>query len=170
MSAWFGRVGSPDALPEKMPAIWLVTDPSCPESRARFVADGCEEEGIPLAWDLKDGSAEELAHFASLRSQLEVGIGLGADGLGAIAVVAVADRPYISRAAVTERPLRWLGQAAARISKSQPIPSDITVSVPSRAPVAEESVEVAGDVESLVRLIGEALMRLQEGVDEHERR
>jgi len=168
MSAWFGRIGSDDELPEKMPAIWLVTDPSCPKSRARFVADGCEEEGIPLAWDVRQGSAQELAKFASLSSHLEVGIGLDAKG-GAIALVAVTDKPYIMRAAESGKHLRWLGQAAARMSKSQPVPeesgeakkpSPIVKAEPARVEPAGE----IGEIEALVRMATAALLKkMQEG-------
>jgi hypothetical protein len=169
MSAWFGRIGSDDELPEKMPAIWLVTDPSCPENRARFVADGCEEEGIPLAWDVRQGSAEDLAKFASLSSHLEVGVGLDAKG-GAIALVAVTDKPYITRAAESGKQLRWLGQAAARMSKSQPVPDEggeavkprqVSKAEPARAePPADET----GEIEALVRMATAALLKeMQEG-------
>jgi hypothetical protein len=164
MNAWFGRVGTGDALPEKMPALWLATDPSCPESHARYVADGCEEEGIPLAWEVKKGDAAELARFACLRSQLEVGIGIGADGEGAIALVAVTDKPYIVRGASTGGPLRWLGQAAARISKSQPIPRESErVSVRDAPSRADEPGET-DDAEALIRLVTAALLKeMREG-------
>jgi hypothetical protein len=164
MNAWFGRVGTKDALPEKMPSIWLVIDPKYPQDRARSIADGCEEEGIPLAWDIKAGSAEELAHFASLRSQLEVGIGIGPDGESAIALVAVTDKPYIKRRAEDKSPLRWLGQAAARLSKSQPIPGERTTHTP---PPDEplEGPENTSDVSDLVQLVTTVLMKMQEGVD-----
>ncbi|MDR3255787.1 MAG: glycerol dehydratase reactivase beta/small subunit family protein [Synergistaceae bacterium] len=165
MGAWFGRIGSSDALPEKMPAVWLVTDPSFSESRARFVADGCEEEGIPLAWDVKQGNADELARFASLRSQLEVGIGLDANG-GAIALVAVTDKPYITRGADSSKRLRWLGQAAARISKSQPIPDEggekqapAKPSIPTKAELSAED-----EIAEIVRMATAALLKeMQEG-------
>ncbi|MDR1977483.1 MAG: glycerol dehydratase reactivase beta/small subunit family protein [Synergistaceae bacterium] len=121
MNAWFGRVGGRDALPDNKPSIWLVTDPSFEERDARLVASGCEEEGVPLAWDVKSGSSSELARMACLRSRLEVGIGIDSGHRGAIALVAVNDAPYIERDAGTPARLRWIGQAAARMSKGQPI-------------------------------------------------
>lgn len=121
MNRWFGKVGTGDALPDDMPALYLMTDASCGEERAKFIAAGCEEEGIPLAWDVKTGSAAELARLACLRSQLEVGIGIDSAGNAAIAMVTVAEKPYVERPAETPEQLRWLGQAAARMSQSQPI-------------------------------------------------
>jgi hypothetical protein len=161
MNAWFGRVGGADALPEKMPAIWLVTDPACPESSARFIANGCEEEGIPLAWYAKEGGADELARFACLRSQLEVGIGLAADGSSAIAVVAVTDKPYISVGPGTAARLRWLGQAAARISKSQPIPESPVPSARTsdNTSGAEKAQATEDDLESMIRMASLALLK-----------
>jgi hypothetical protein len=145
MSAWFGRVGSPGALPEKMPSIWLIMDPSRPETEARRVADGCEEEGTPLAWDVRKGRAEDLARSACLSSQLEVGIGIGPDGNAAIALVSVTGKPYIELVGTETGQLRWLGQAAARISKSQPIP-ERTIVKPAQHP---EGMAESGDFESL---------------------
>jgi hypothetical protein len=127
-----------------MPAIWLVTDPSYPEDDARRVADGCEEEGTPLAWSVRNGETKDLARFACMSSQLEVGIGIGRDGSAAIALVAVDKEPYIELDALNARKLRWLGQAAARISKSQPIPS--------------ETAAQTNDTAELARLVAEALL------------
>jgi hypothetical protein len=120
MSAWFGRVGG-GGLPESKPSVWLLTDASLGESEARAVAAGCEEEGVPLAWDVKSGSSSELARAACLRSRLETGIGIGTERQGAIALVSVADAPYLERDADTPSRLRWLGQTAARLSKGEPI-------------------------------------------------
>ncbi|MDR1651734.1 MAG: glycerol dehydratase reactivase beta/small subunit family protein [Synergistaceae bacterium] len=121
MSAWFGRVGSPDALPETKPSVWLVTDPSFDEASARHVAAGCEEEGVPLAWDVRSGNSPDLARIACLRSRLEVGVGIDSERRGAIALVSVANVPYLERSAATPGTLRWLGQTAARMSKGEPV-------------------------------------------------
>jgi len=122
MNAWFGRVGSSGALPDGKPSVWLITSPSWTEEDAKLVAVGCEEEGVPLAWDVKPGSAADLAREACLRSHLEVGIGIGEGKEAAIALVHVSDRPYVTGSAERPGELRWFGQAAARISKSQPVP------------------------------------------------
>jgi hypothetical protein len=121
MSAWFGRVGSQDALPDNKPSVWMVTDPSFKYEDALFVAIGCEEEGVPLAWDIKPGSSPELSRMACLRSRLEVGIGIDSFRKGAVSLVSVTDAPYIERDAGTPARLRWLGQTAAKISKGEPI-------------------------------------------------
>jgi hypothetical protein len=184
MNAWFGRVGSSDALPDKMPSIWLVTDPSCPEGWARLVADGCEEEGIPLAWDVKQGDSSELAHFASLSAKLEVGIGVGCDKKAAISVVSVPDRPYISRQTDAGEQLRWLGQAAARISKSQPLPDEhistkrsskfepAVTCEPAAATDSFANDEIVNDeIVSLVRMVTDAILKMQkEGDGRHGQR
>ena len=122
MSAWFGRVGTKDALPDGKPCVWLITDLSWTEDDAKCVAAGCEEEGVPLAWDVRSGSAAELARAACLNSHLEVGIGLDAGREAAIALVHVSEHPYVTQLAEGPEKLRWIGQAAARISKSQPVP------------------------------------------------
>ena len=126
MNAWFGRVGSKDALPDNKPSVWLVTDPSFTYEEALFVAAGCEEEGVPLAWDIKSGTPKsgtpgELSRMACLRSRLEIGVGIDSRRKGALSLVAVTDAPYIERDADTPAKLRWLGQTAAKMSKGEPI-------------------------------------------------
>ncbi|MDR1649036.1 MAG: glycerol dehydratase reactivase beta/small subunit family protein [Synergistaceae bacterium] len=120
MSVWFGRAGG-GVQPDDRPSVRLITDESFGESEARAVASGCEEEGVPLAWDAESGSSAELARSACLRSRLETGIGIGSDRRGAIALVSVPDAPYLERDADTPSRLRWLGQTAARLSKGEPI-------------------------------------------------
>jgi hypothetical protein len=154
-----------------MPAIWLITDPSCPEDAARKVADGCEEEGTPLAWDVRPGDANSLARAACLSSHLETGIGIGPDGTAAIALVSVSEKPYIElRAAdaMDTRQLRWLGQAAARISKSQPIPVESAAAVSggnqTQNARSDKNQDGAGEEprkteqEVLARMVTEALL------------
>lgn len=163
MNRWFGKVGTGDALPDNMPALYLMTDDSCTDERAKFVAAGCEEEGIPLAWDVKSGSAAELARFACLCSQLEVGIGIDAKGNAAIALVTVTEKPYVERPAVTPGELRWLGQAAARMSKSQPIieengrvqerKQERAAAVSSCQPAVFPTDDIASVVEAVIREI-----------------
>lgn len=121
MNAWFGRVGSVGALPENKPAVWMMTDPSFSPDDAAVIASGCEEEGVPLAWDIKSGTSAELARAACMRSHLRVGIGIDGSGNGSIALVAVTEAPYIEGGANSPARLRWLGQTAARISKGEPV-------------------------------------------------
>ena len=120
-SAWFGRVGSKDALPDNKPSVWLVTDPSFTYEEALYVAAGCEEEGVPLVWDIKSGASAELSRMACLRSRLEVGVGIDSHRKGTLSLLAVTDDPYIERDIGTPARLRWLGQTAAKISKGEPI-------------------------------------------------
>ena len=121
MNAWFGRVGSKDALPDNKPSVWLITDPSFTNEEARFVAAGCEEEGVPLVWDIKSGASAELSRMACLRSRLEVGLGIDTSRKGTLSLVAVTDAPYIERDVDTPARLRWLGQTAARMTKGEPL-------------------------------------------------
>lgn len=121
MNAWFGRVGSVGALPENKPSVWMITNQSFSTVDAEAVASGCEEEGVPLAWDIKSGTSAELARMACMRSHLKVGIGIDASKRGSIALVSVTEAPYIERAADSPAGLRWLGQTAARISKGEPV-------------------------------------------------
>jgi hypothetical protein len=121
MNAWFGRVGSVGALPENKPSVWMITDQSFPTGDAAIVASGCEEEGVPLVWDIKPGTAAELARMACMRSHLKVGIGIDAARRGSIALVSVTEAPYIEHSADSPARLRWLGQTAARISKGEPV-------------------------------------------------
>jgi hypothetical protein len=121
MNAWFGRVGSAGALPENKPSVWMITNQSFPVKDAEAVASGCEEEGVPLVWDIKSGMSAELARMACMRSHLKVGIGIDEARSGSIALVSVTDAPYIERGADSHARLRWLGQTAARISKGEPV-------------------------------------------------
>jgi hypothetical protein len=99
----------------------MITDQSFPSEDAKAVASGCEEEGVPLVWDMKPGASAELARMACMRSHLKVGIGIDASKNGSIALVSVTEAPYIERGADTPARLRWLGQTAARISKGEPV-------------------------------------------------
>jgi hypothetical protein len=162
MNAWSGRVGSENALPETMPAVALITNKRRCEELARYVGAGSEEEGIPLSWDVSDGLAADLARRACMSSRLEIGIGVDERGNGAIAMVTVTGAPYIERRADTPEDLRWLGQAAARISKSQPInrervnveASAAEISPERTAPTQASSEKLPGDdFESVVSAI-----------------
>ncbi len=184
MSAWFGRVGTKDALPDGKPCVWLITDPSWTEEDAKYVAAGCEEEGVPLAWDVRPGDAAELARKACLSSHLEVGIGLDAAKGAAIALVHVSDRPYVTGAAEDVEKLRWIGQAAARISKSQPVPEErnsraknektenktargSAITMTAQPPASPPHIDIA----EIVRTVMNEMQNKQEGgVDGHESR
>jgi hypothetical protein len=121
MNAWFGRVGSVGALPENKPSVWMISDETLSLNDAAIVASGCEEEGVPLVWDIKSGTAPELARMACMRSHLKVGIGIDSAKKGSISLVAVTNAPYLERGADSPERLRWLGQTAARLSKGEPI-------------------------------------------------
>lgn len=118
MNAWFGRKGE---FPEEKPSVFLLANSRLDESFIRYVGAGCEEEGVPLCWDYRDGNAEALSSLASNRSRLEVGIGLDADG-GSISLLKIPGVSYIQRKGTAPAGLRWIGQAAARLSKGEPLP------------------------------------------------
>lgn len=161
-----GRIGTKDALPDGMPSLCLVLDPTLGETTVRRVAEGCEEEGIPLSWDEKTGTAADLARFACMRAQLGVGIGVDREGNGAVAMVTVTEAPYVTRRAVEPEELRWLGLAAARISKSQPIMhAERTEAQTKTAPavLAELPETAPAEHEIVAALVHEILKKMQEG-------
>ncbi|MCF4112807.1 MULTISPECIES: glycerol dehydratase reactivase beta/small subunit family protein [Dethiosulfovibrio] len=107
------------------PAIHLYVSPETEDSAVSLVAAGAEEEGIPLRWIFGKGSASDLAKEGSLSSPLQVGAGLDSQG------IAVTFATYRERGAYLEESfeefdrsllLRWLGQAAARFVKKEPLP------------------------------------------------
>ena len=118
MSAWFARKGE---FPNEKPSILLLMSSRLDEASARYVGAGCEEEGVPLCWDYQDGKAEELSSLASVRSRLEVGVGLDAEG-GSISLLKIPGGSYLQSKGVSPAELRWIGQAAARLSKGEPLP------------------------------------------------
>lgn len=171
MSAWFGRVGTPGALPDGKPSVWLITNSSLSEEEAKRLAAGCEEEGVPLAWDVRPGNAADLARAACLSSHLEVGVGIDERKEAAIAIVHVSDRPFVTGIAEGPENLRWFGQAAARISKSQPVPEKREPVNPperqdeenpvKRAAAGQTSAPLSGspdiDIAALVRAVMDTL-------------
>lgn len=105
------------------PSIALLVDPGVRdmEGVVRAVGAGCEEEGVPLSWDLRSGRASELAGLASEASRL--GVGVGFDGAGwAIALSSMKGRPpYMAGTVGGCADLRWVGQNAARLAKGVPL-------------------------------------------------
>lgn len=104
------------------PCVVLLISEDCPESSVRWVSAGCEEEGVPLAWDRKPGlKAASLAKEAAKISKLEVGIGLD-EREGAVTLLSMLDYPpYIVSSYGSIVELRWLGQVAARLVKGEPL-------------------------------------------------
>ncbi len=118
MATWCGRAGE---LPSDKPSVHLLVDASVDHSAARWVAAGCEEEGVPLAWDEGTGDADTLARQASTRSRLEVGVGVDPLG-GAVALAKIPQRAYVVEGGSDPATLRHLGQCAARLAKGEPVP------------------------------------------------
>ena len=162
MATWCGRAGE---LPSDKPSVHLLVDASVDHSAARWVAAGCEEEGVPLAWDEGTGDADTLARQASTRSRLEVGVGVDPLG-GAVALAKIPQRAYVVEGGSDPATLRHLGQCAARLAKGEP--------VPRKAPPGAESPKEmpppgggagTGDLaafpgeEAQVRLLTEAVLR-----------
>ena len=118
MVSWCGRAGE---FPSDRPSVHLFVDPSVDNSVPLWIGAGCEEEGVPLSWEERPGDADALARAAAARSRLEVGVGLDGTG-GAVALAKIPQRAYVVHPGTDRRTLRFLGQAAARLAKGEPVP------------------------------------------------
>lgn len=133
----------------EMPAIFLLID-NHEERIVSLVGTGCEEEGIPVVWDYISGTQAHPAHEASMRSRLDTGIAI-CGRTASIGISHLPDRAWIEMEIDDDRLWRWLGQAAARIVKCQPMPplpsAEQSVPEPKAADVQpKESALPAGDV------------------------
>ena len=84
---------------------------------ARDVAAGCEEESVPLALEMREGSAAVLARAAARAAP--AGIGVGGDATTIVIALATWPHPYVS-APVADA--RVIGHAAARLAARRPLP------------------------------------------------
>jgi len=83
----------------------------------RLVCAGAEEEGVPVTVEPGEGDPVALAHAAALASPLEVGIGVGTDGMAVVHHASLRpDRP-VERSTDARR----AGRTAARIVKILPL-------------------------------------------------
>lgn len=117
MKGWCERLAD---VPPERPCIVLLLAAGVDERVAEAIGTGCEEEGIPAAWT-RALSPEDTAHAASLRSRLDVGV-LVMDAKAAVGVAQIPDRAWLDVGAAGPADWRWVGQAAARIVKGQPMP------------------------------------------------
>lgn len=106
-------------MPEQRPCIVLLLNPPLDAGIAERIGLGCEEEGIPLAWD--SAKPEDTPHAAALRSRLDVGIVAG-EGRASLGVTQVPEGAWMKVAVEGPEDWRWVGQAAARLVKGQPMP------------------------------------------------
>jgi hypothetical protein len=119
MGVWCGPANEHTS---ERPCIVLLQDPGIDDEWSFQVGAGCEEEGIPLAWRSRSGNAHELARYAASESHLEVGIGLSGSE-GAITFAKYPEKTaYLHETLKGPSYLRWLGQAAARFVKREPVP------------------------------------------------
>lgn len=119
MSAWcfpFEK-GTPDK-----PSIFLLVSTECPRESISEIGAGCEEEGVPLAWAVREGYAPELAAEAAIRSRLEVGIGLGKEGAVVTFRKLGSTSGYVRFQGGSRKDLRNAGRAAGRLVKREPLP------------------------------------------------
>ena len=106
------------------PAIVLRHDGGPDPSVLRQVCAGAEEEGVPIRAETGRGrAAAAMAHGAALASVLEVGVGIGADGVVAVHHASLPETDPVvrvpCRASAAE--LRVAGRTAARIVKTLPL-------------------------------------------------
>lgn len=106
-------------MPNERPCVVLLLRPPLGRDIVELIGTGCEEENIPLAWDMAQGG--EVAHDVALRSRLDVGI-LAEDGRAAIGIMQVPGSSWMELEIRKPEDWRWLGQVAARLVKSQPLP------------------------------------------------
>ena len=81
------------------------------------LAAGFEEEGVPLAVVVREGSPETLAREAARRAALGLGIGGDQDRL-VLVLTAFSGRPYLEAMASEARAM---GHDAARIAARRPL-------------------------------------------------
>ncbi len=99
------------------PLVLALVAGDVPGDAIAALRAGFEEEGVPLAVERAEGSAQELARAAAARAVL--GLGLGVDAARACAVLAAAPA-----AAYLDAPLaaaRALAQDAARVAGRRPL-------------------------------------------------
>ena len=132
----------------EMPAIFLLVD-NHEERVTSLVGTGCEEEGVPLVWDYISGSQEHPAHEASMRSRLDTGIAVRGR-TASIGISHLPGRAWMEMEIDDDRLWRWIGQAAARIVKCQPMPlmpgAERSVPEPKSAAQPEEAALPVMDV------------------------
>gem|GEM_PF-2596634 len=83
---------------------------------------GCEEEGVPAVFGVRDGDASSLARRASELSISFLGIGI--DSLGSIALHDQrlgGLRPLLAKADASVDHARAIGVAAGRIVRGRPV-------------------------------------------------
>lgn len=174
-------------MPNERPCVVLSLLPPLGRDIAELIGTGCEEENIPLAWDMAQ-DAEETAHAVAMRSRLDVGI-LAKDGEAAIGVTQVPEGAWMELKIKRSEDWRWLGQVAARLVKGQPMPpkpGDLRARLkpkaqpvpkiePAPLPVVdvglhpvttpyEEERKLAGDFEALVsRVTQEIISQMRRG-------
>ena len=109
-----------DKMAVDRPCVMLSLHKPVDEKVVDYIGAGCEEEHIPVAWSVAD-DLSETPHDVSLRSRLQVGI-VAEQGRAYIGVVHLPGKIWLDAEMKTQQLWRWLGQAAARVVKSQPMP------------------------------------------------
>ena len=101
----------------------VAAHPAAPPEVAREVHAGVEEQGVPTAGVVLPDDAVAAARAAAIRSRLEVGVGIGADGT--VAVVHALVGPPVVELPVGAGPgeHRLAGGDAARIVTGLPLGS-----------------------------------------------
>lgn len=109
-----------DEMPSARPTIILSLHSPIDEKIVDYIGAGCEEENIPVAW-YKAQDLNETPHEVSLRSRLQIGI-IAEKNHAYIGVVHLPGKIWLDAEMKNPDDWRWLGQAAARVVKSQPLP------------------------------------------------
>lgn len=109
-----------DKMPNDRPCVILSLHSPVDEKIVDYIGAGCEEENIPVAWYVAQ-DLNETPHDVSLRSRLQIGI-IAEKNRAYIGVVHLPGKIWLDAEMKTPDDWRWLGQAAARVVKSQPMP------------------------------------------------
>jgi hypothetical protein len=104
------------ADPTQPPAVLVAVHDDAPGGVLREVCAGAEEQGIPTA--VLTGSlvgADDAARHAAAESRLEVGVGIGADGVVVVRHALVPDAVLRLDGGPSAAQVRRAGADAARI-------------------------------------------------------
>ena len=103
------------------PTVVVAAHPAAPSAVAREVHAGAEEQGVPTAGVVLPDEAVACARAAAVRSRLEVGVGIGADGTVAVVHALVGPAVVELPAGAEPGEHRLAGGDAARIVTGLPL-------------------------------------------------
>jgi len=146
-----------DKMAHDRPCIVLSLHEPVDKKVVDYIGAGCEEEHIPVVWSVAQ-DLSETPHDVSLRSRLQIGI-IAEQNRAYIGVVHLPGKIWLDAEMKTPEDWRWLGQAAARVVKSQPMPPTPEELKKQRA---EASAKAKNTMTSDVKAEAKAEVKLEE--------